>query len=352
MTKTGNQHLSPTKIFLRGLAISLPTILTIVILLWLGSLMNSYIISPTNSMVKFVFSQFIDDSISLEKLVHLPQGPSLPYCDKNYRVTSELHDEYLSNQKAIQQNGSRIDHGENQIQLTEHPGVYVIMGKRGVPYFDYEELSRHIPISQMPRSRTALYMELVVVRHFPGLFHMSAIAICILIVLIYMLGRFVTVKIGAWFVGKFESIVISSLPVVRNVYSSIKQVTDFLFSENQLEVRKVVAFQYPSKGIWSLGFVTGESLLDIAVRTGEPCVSILVPTSPMPMTGYTMSVPKSEVIDLDISVDQAFQFIVSCGVLVPSQQIVTAELLESRLLNKKLKQEEAQSSETKTNPSE
>jgi len=334
MTKSGPHHLSPTKIFLRGLAISLPTILTIVILLWLGSLLNTYIISPTNSTVKFVFAQFIDHSVPLDQLVDLPEGPSLPFCDHNYRVTAELKKEYLQQWKIARQNSTNDIPTETQREWLRLAEVYVVMDNRAVPYADYEEVSRYIPKSRMPVTHTGLYMELVVARHFPGYFHLSAIAICLLIVLIYMLGRFVTVRIGAWFIGKFETLVISSLPVVRNVYSSIKQVTDFLFSENQIEVRKVVAFQYPSKGIWSLGFVTGESLLDIAGEAGEPCVSILVPTSPMPMTGYTMSVPKSETIDLNLTVDQAFQFIVSCGVLVPPQQKVTAEELEKRLAEK------------------
>lgn len=303
-------------------------------------------------MVKFVFSQFVDDSVLIETLVDLPERPSLPYCNQKYRVTPELRDDYELAWNAVKETNPGAIPGEKQRGWLNQAGVYVVMGKRGVPYYDYEEVSRHIPTSQMPRSRTALYMELVVVRHFPGLFHLSAIAICILIVLIYMLGRFVTVKIGAWFVSKFESLVISSLPVVRNVYSSIKQVTDFLFSENQIEVRKVVAFQYPSKGIWSLGFVTGESLLDIAAQTGEPCVSILVPTSPMPMTGYTMSVPRSEIVDLDITVDQAFQFIVSCGVLVPPQQLVTPEGLEGRLLKKQLEDQQAHGCDPENKSSE
>ncbi len=339
MTKSGTHHLSPTKIFLRGLAISLPTILTIVILLWLGSLLNTYIISPTNSTVKFVFAQFIDHSVPLDQLVDLPEGPSLPFCDHNYRVTAELQKEYLQQWKIARQNSTDEIPTETQREWLRLTDVFVVMDNRAVPYIDYEEVSRYIPKSRMPVTHTGLYMELVVARHFPGYFHLSAIAICLLIVLIYMLGRFVTVRIGAWFIGKFETLVISSLPVVRNVYGSIKQVTDFLFSENQIEVRKVVAFQYPSKGIWSLGFVTGESLLDIAGEAGEPCVSILVPTSPMPMTGYTMSVPKSETIDLNITVDQAFQFIVSCGVLVPPQQKVTPEELEKRLAEKQTEQE-------------
>ena len=114
--------------------------------------------------------------------------------------------------------------------------------------------------------------------------------------------------------------IISQLPIIRTVYTSVKQVTDFVFSENEMEFTRVVAVEYPRKGIWSVGFVTGDGLRAVWETAGEPIVTILIPTSPMPATGYTITVRRSETIDLDISVDQAFQFIVSCGVVVPSPQ--------------------------------
>jgi uncharacterized membrane protein len=73
-------------------------------------------------------------------------------------------------------------------------------------------------------------------------------------------------------------------------------------------------------GIWSLGFVTGESMLDIRTAANEPVLSVLIPTSPMPATGYTITVRKSETIDLNITFDQACQFCISCGVVVPPHQ--------------------------------
>src|SRR5690606_15663369 len=74
------------------------------------------------------------------------------------------------------------------------------------------------------------------------------------------------------------------------------------------------------KGIWSLAMVTGEGMLDISAAANEPMLSVLVPTSPMPFTGFTMTVRKSETVDLNISMDQAIQFIMSCGVVVPPHQ--------------------------------
>ncbi|MDF1742668.1 MAG: DUF502 domain-containing protein, partial [Gimesia sp.] len=151
------------------------------------------------------------------------------------------------------------------------------------------------------------------------------------IVALYFLGRFVTARVGSWMVLKFEQGVLARLPVVSNVYSSVKQVTDFFFSERTVNYSRVVAVEYPRRGIWSLGFVTGDSMLEMTVTAGEPLVAILIPTSPMPVTGYTMSIPKSEIVDLNITVDQAFQFCLSCGVLVPPQQRVTDELLREEL---------------------
>lgn len=331
MTQPVVKRMTAMKIFLRGLAISLPTVLTLVILIWIASLMNNYIIAPTNSLVSFVLAQFIDDSVPAGELQSLPEGPSLMYCQRNYRVTEEGRSQYLQKLQDAQQDDTPSVNDEEKLGLLDLADVYVVMGASGVPYTDYEAVASKVPESEMPRTRTGLYMDLVVARHFPSLFHLSIIAVLILISLIYILGRFVTARIGAWFVRKFETLFISSLPVVRNVYGSVKQVTDFLFSENQIEVRRVIAFEYPRRGIWTIAFVTGDSLLDISAVAGEPCVSVLVPTSPMPMTGYTMSIPRSDLVDLDITIEHAFQYIVSCGVLVPVHQRFSSEGLQKRM---------------------
>jgi uncharacterized membrane protein len=109
--------------------------------------------------------------------------------------------------------------------------------------------------------------------------------------------------------------------LVRTVYASVKQVTDFLFSEREIQVARVIAVEYPRKGIWSLGLVTSDGMMEIRDAVGEPVLTVLVPTSPMPMTGFAVTIKKSETIDLNITIDQAFQFIASCGVVVPPQQM-------------------------------
>ena len=146
------------------------------------------------------------------------------------------------------------------------------------------------------------------------------IFLCVFILLLYLLGKFLAAGVGRWMYSIFDRIV-ARVPLVSNVYSSVKQVTDFVFSEREIQFNRVVAIEYPRKGIWSLGFVTGESLLDIRSAANQPILSILIPTSPMPATGYTISVLKSETIDMNLTVDQAIQFIVSCGVVIPPQQL-------------------------------
>ena len=147
--------------------------------------------------------------------------------------------------------------------------------------------------------------------------------LAIFILILYLLGKFMAAGMGRILVGAFERGILQ-LPLVRNVYSSVKQVSDFLFSPRQIEYTRVVAVEYPRRGIWSLGLVTGESMIDIRAAANEPVLSVLVPTSPMPVTGYTINIRKSEALDLNITIDQAFQFIVSCGVVVPPQQLQEA----------------------------
>ena len=309
--------------FLRGLAISLPPILTLVIVIWVAGIVNDYIITPTTTTVRYCIAYFTDNSEPRDNFVQLENLPPLEYCRKDYLVSKADADklETIGNQSSL----STLPRSQLM------PLAWVPFGDRAVPYGDYREVAKRIRPSDMPTTAMGLYMELATTRWFKSLFNLSAVAVVLTIVALYFLGRFVTARIGAWMVYKFEQGVLARLPVVSNVYSSVKQVTDFFFSERSVDYSRVVAVEYPRRGIWSLGFVTGDSMLEMTVTAGEPLVAILIPTSPMPVTGYTMSVPRSEIVDLNITVDQAFQFCLSCGVLVPPQQKVTDELLREEL---------------------
>jgi uncharacterized membrane protein len=144
--------------------------------------------------------------------------------------------------------------------------------------------------------------------------------IVVFVALMYLLGSLFAAEVARAFWGWLEH-GIERLPVVRAVYNSAKQVTNYVFRDRELEFTRVVAVEYPSRGIWSLAFVTNESLADVQTAAGEPMLTILVPTSPMPVSGYTMLISKNEVLDLDMTVEQAVEYIVSCGVVLPEQQL-------------------------------
>ena len=191
-----------------------------------------------------------------------------------------------------------------------------------VPIGVYDLVRENQGTEPIPPTAQGIYQRYVELRYLRPYVVVPAF-LAIFILVLYLLGKFIAAGIGRFFVSQVEQGILS-LPLVRNVYSSVKQVSDFLFSPREIEYTRVVAVEYPRKGIWSLGLVTGESMLDIRSAANEPVVSILVPTSPMPVTGYTINVKKSEAIDLNITIDQAFQFIVSCGVVVPPQQLQDA----------------------------
>ena len=118
---------------------------------------------------------------------------------------------------------------------------------------------------------------------------------------------------------------IHRLPLVRSVYSAVKQVTDFFFSEQPMKFTRVVAVEYPRAGMWSIAFVTSEGFQAIRAAANEPLVGVFIPTSPMPMTGYALTVRKSEVVDLHMTIDEAIQFIVSCGLVIPAGDLKRLE---------------------------
>jgi uncharacterized membrane protein len=89
-----------------------------------------------------------------------------------------------------------------------------------------------------------------------------------------------------------------------------------------VQYKRVVAVEYPRKGIWSIGLVTSDGVSDVVTAAREPCVSVVLPGSPTPVTGYCVMVPTRETHDLHMSIDQALQFYVSCGVAVPKTQQV------------------------------
>jgi uncharacterized membrane protein len=109
---------------------------------------------------------------------------------------------------------------------------------------------------------------------------------------------------------------------VKSVYPYSKQLVEFFFAEKQIEFDTVVAIPYPSPGIWSIAFITSSSLKTLREETGKELVSAFVPSSPMPMTGYTVFIEPDRIIPLPISIDEALRITMTGGVLIPPNEKV------------------------------
>ncbi len=139
-------------------------------------------------------------------------------------------------------------------------------------------------------------------------------------VIIYFVGHTLRSYVGRRIFAIGDQFM-TRFPVVKAIYPHAKQLTAFFFRDRQLKFNRVVAVQYPRRGLYSIGFLTGEGMRDIARAAGERVVSVFIPTSPMPMTGFVIMVPKREVIELDISIEEAFRFTITGGVVPPSSQV-------------------------------
>ncbi|OQA00903.1 MAG: hypothetical protein BWY71_00579 [Planctomycetes bacterium ADurb.Bin412] len=155
----------------------------------------------------------------------------------------------------------------------------------------------------------------------------SLIGFVLAILLVYFLGRMFAGYIGRKIWQMFESTV-QQVPGFKQVYPYVKQVTDFLFGEKKIEFNRVVIIPYPSKGFWSIGLVTGCGFREVAEKTRQEFLTVFVPSSPTPVTGYVVYVKKEDAIDLPIPIDAALRFIVSGGVIVPGSQPLATQLAD------------------------
>lgn len=161
--------------------------------------------------------------------------------------------------------------------------------------------------------------------------YLRFIGLVVAIVLIYLAGRLLGGFIGRRIYERFERLM-TSVPVFKQVYPHVKQIVDFIFGQQEkLRFNRVVLVEYPRKGIWTVGLLTGASMRDIAQRAGGDSVTIFIPSSPTPFTGYTITVPKQEAIDLPITIEEALRFVVSGGVIVPQSQAMEPEQIAEQV---------------------
>jgi uncharacterized membrane protein len=282
---------------LRGLGVVLPPLLTIVILLWIWGTLDQYLLDPAKGWTRDIWVAAMGKDVRKPlQEGDLPSGewgkPSVVVDGVKYELSLD---------------GTYIPVGYRRLDTG-----------RFVPDHVYQVVDGKLPEGER-ETADAVYRRYVELQYLRP-YYVIPFFLSVFVLLLYLLGKFMAAGVGRFFYGSFERI-ITRVPFVRKVYSSVKQVSDFLLTDRQIEYSRVVAVEWPRKGIWTLALVTGPSFDDVRAAANEDVLSVLVPTSPMPMTGFTATVKRSETVDLDITVDEAIQFIVSCGVVVPPDQM-------------------------------
>ena len=155
---------------------------------------------------------------------------------------------------------------------------------------------------------TPLAEELSRVKDIPGL------GVILVVLLLFFTGMMAANFLGQWLLRVMDS-ALSRIPIIKSVYGSVKQVSDTLFSSSGQAFRKALLVQYPRAGCWTVAFQTGTPSGQVAQNLPEECVSVYVPTTPNPTSGFFLIMKRSEVVELDMSVDEALKYIISMGVV-------------------------------------
>lgn len=148
-------------------------------------------------------------------------------------------------------------------------------------------------------------------------FHIPGFGVLLTLAILLLVGAAASNFVGKRLVILGDAIV-SRIPVVRSIYSSVKQVSDTLFSESGNAFRTAVLVEWPRPGVWTIAFVTGSPGGDVSNHLPGEYVSVYVPTTPNPTGGYFVMLRKSDCIELKMSVDEALKYVVSMGVVVPA----------------------------------
>jgi uncharacterized membrane protein len=149
--------------------------------------------------------------------------------------------------------------------------------------------------------------------HFLGV-NIPGFGVILSLVLLITTGILATNFFGQRLMSWGESL-LSKIPLVRSIYNSVKQVIHTVLSTNSDAFRKVLLIEYPRKGLWSIGFQTGSVNSEINKNTNAEMISLFIPTTPNPTSGFLIMIPKNEAIELNMSIDEALKYIISLGVM-------------------------------------
>ena len=150
--------------------------------------------------------------------------------------------------------------------------------------------------------------------------HIPGFGVVLTLAIVLLMGAIASNFLGRKLVDWSNSL-LRRIPIVRSIYSSVKQVSDTLFSENGNAFRQALLVQWPREGVWTIGFLTGLPGGDVSNHLQGDYLSVYVPTTPNPTGGYFVMLKKSDCIPLDMSVDEALTYVISMGVVVPPKRL-------------------------------
>lgn len=150
-------------------------------------------------------------------------------------------------------------------------------------------------------------------------FRIPGMGVIVTVLLILICGLIAKSYFGYKVVSSGENLV-DKVPFVRSIYQSIKQVSDSMFTDRRSAFKKVVLVEFPRKGIYTVGFVTGAPGQEIQSKIGKVCVSVFLPTTPNPTSGYLVIMPEDDLIQVNISVEEALTYIISVGIVTATDR--------------------------------
>jgi uncharacterized membrane protein len=154
-------------------------------------------------------------------------------------------------------------------------------------------------------------------------FSVPGLGVVLSILIVFLTGILVANLFGRSLVGLWERL-LARIPLVRSVYSGAKQLAETMFSDSGQSFRKVLLVEFPRQGMWTLAFLTGTDAGEAQKKTGRDVINVYVPTTPNPTGGYFVMVPREDVIELDMSVDEGLKMLMSMGAVVPGVEKVSS----------------------------
>jgi len=154
-------------------------------------------------------------------------------------------------------------------------------------------------------------------------FSVPGIGLILAVVSLTLIGAITAGFVGRLFRHLSEA-VLNRLPVIRSVYNAIKQIVETVFANQSAAFREVVLIEYPRRGAWSLGFITGSTQGEVKAHLQRELVNVFVPTTPNPTSGFLLFVPDSEVTRLTMSVEDGIKLVISGGIITPPDQVAKA----------------------------